>query len=169
VSTLKPIIDSSYNTLPNSENTAFGGGSRNAFLALCAGLTHPETFSKVMSFSPAIWLGEGGGKLPLGQPVWFTTNHLGIWIDTHNVPSNLEFFLHTGTNEEQGTGGNYPYAYKADGTKLEWEDVYWLGAYKIKSKLNLDSVHFHETGGSHTPSHWKQYVDDALQVLGFYP
>jgi len=169
VNTLKPIIDSSYNTLPDSENTAFGGGSRNAFLALCAGLTHPETFSKVMSFSPAVWLGEGGGKLPLGQPVWFSTNQLGIWLDSHNVPSDVEFFLHTGRNEWQGTGGAYPYAYTSSGTKLEWEDVYYTGAKKIKSKLGLSGLNYHETSGSHTPSHWKQYVDDALWVLGFYP
>jgi len=168
VNTLKPIIDTSYNTLPDSENTAFGGGSRNALFALCAGLKHPETFSKVMAFSPAIWIAEGGGKLPLGQPVWFSSNQLGIWIDSHGVPSDVEFFLHTGTNEWQGTGGAYPYAY-AGGEKLEWEDVYYRGALKIKTKLDLDSVHFHETGGTHTPSHWLGYVDDALQVLGFYP
>ena len=127
-----------------------------------------------MSFSPAIWLGEGGGKLPLGRPVWFSTNQLGIWLDSHNIPSNVEFFLHTGTNESQGTGGSYPYAYtslvQTPETKLEWEQVYYRGAYKIATKLNLvGSVHFHTTGGSHTPSHWKGYVDNAIYVLGFYP
>ncbi|MEA3478898.1 MAG: hypothetical protein U9R60_12005, partial [Bacteroidota bacterium] len=127
------------------------------------------TFSKVMSFSPAVWVAEGGGKLPLGQPVWFSSNQLGIWLDTHNVPSNVEFFLHTGTNEWQGTVVNYPYAYTADGTKLKWKQVYYNGAKKIKTKLDLDGEHYHVTGGSHTPSHWRDYVDDALQVLGFYP
>ena len=170
VNTLKPIIDSSYNTLPDSENTAFGGGSRNALLALCAGLTHSETFSKVMSFSPAVWVAEGGGTRPLGEPIWFTTNQLGIWIDSYGAPSNVEFFLHTGTNEWQGTGGYYPYAYRSDGTKLEWKDVYLNGAKKIKTKLNLDSTHYQQlTGGTHTPSVWRDYVDDALYVLGFYP
>jgi len=172
VNTLKPIIDTSYNTLPDSENTAFGGGSRHALFALCAGLKHPETFSKVMAFSPAIWLAEGGGKLPLGQPTWFTRNQLGIWLDSNGAPSNVEIYLHIGENEWQGTGGDFPYAYTNPTdpeTKLEWKDVYLRGAIKIENKLDLDGDHYHVTNESHTPSVWQKYVVDALQVLGFYP
>ncbi|MEA3479786.1 MAG: alpha/beta hydrolase-fold protein [Bacteroidota bacterium] len=172
VNTLKPIIDTSYNTLPDRENTAIGGGSRHALFALCAGLMHHNTFSKVMAMSPAVWLAEGGSRLPLGKPTWFTTNQLGVWLDKNVTPPDVEFFLHIGTNEEQGTGGNFPYAYTDPTdpeTKLEWKDVYLRGAIKIEKKLDLDGEHYHVTNEGHLPSVWGEYGDDALQVLGFYP
>ncbi len=54
--TLKPHIDSHFRTLTDAANTAFGGSSMGGLISYYAALYHSETFSKVMVFSPSLWI-----------------------------------------------------------------------------------------------------------------
>jgi predicted alpha/beta superfamily hydrolase len=54
--TLKPYIDEKYRTLPDRANTGFGGSSMGGLISHYAALHHSETFSKVMVFSPSLWI-----------------------------------------------------------------------------------------------------------------
>lgn len=169
---LKPIVDSSYRTKPERRFTAIGGGSRHALFALYAGLTRPDIFSKVMAMSPAVWLAEGGNQLPLGYPRWLKTNQLKEWLDDNNAPTNVKFFLYIGTNEHTGPAEPYPYAYWTNGTDVTMQQVYKTGADYVKIRLSVDSVPFRYTvnvGGTHYPLVWREYIDDALHYLEFYP
>ncbi len=52
---LKPEVDASYRTLPQSETTAIIGSSMGGLLALWAGLRFGEVFGKVGALSPSLW------------------------------------------------------------------------------------------------------------------
>lgn len=54
--TLKPYVDKKYRVDKDPEHTGIGGSSMGGLISLYAGLTFPETFSKMMIFSPSLWL-----------------------------------------------------------------------------------------------------------------
>jgi len=54
--TLKPYIDSHFRTLPEREHTGIGGSSMGGLISLYAALKHPRAYSKLMIFSPSIWV-----------------------------------------------------------------------------------------------------------------
>ncbi|WP_369412172.1 TIM-barrel domain-containing protein [Hanstruepera marina] len=55
VNTLKPYIDSNYNTLKDKENTAIVGSSMGGLISHYAGLKYPNVFGKIGVYSPAFW------------------------------------------------------------------------------------------------------------------
>jgi predicted alpha/beta superfamily hydrolase len=54
--TLKPYIDKNFRTLPDRENTGIGGSSLGGLISIYAGLMFPETFGRLMVFSPSLWV-----------------------------------------------------------------------------------------------------------------
>lgn len=144
---LKPTIDSSYRTKTEREFTAIGGGSRCGLFALYAGLREPNTFSKVMALSPAVWLANNSTNF------WNTNNGLKIWFDYFKAPADVRYYQYYGTNE---------------GEKYYYDD----GVKRVENELKKDGVTTYKTqenpGGTHYPGVWAPYVDDALIWLGFY-
>ena len=57
--TLKPYIDRHFRTLPDRMNTGIGGSSMGGLITMYAGLRYPEVFSKLMVFSPSLWVSPG--------------------------------------------------------------------------------------------------------------
>ncbi|WP_250433191.1 TIM-barrel domain-containing protein [Hanstruepera flava] len=55
VYTLKPYIDSNYNTLKGKESTAIIGSSMGGLISHYAALKYPEVFGKIGVYSPAFW------------------------------------------------------------------------------------------------------------------
>jgi predicted alpha/beta superfamily hydrolase len=55
VHTVKPMVDSSYRTLPDRANTAIMGSSMGGLISHYAIAEYPEVFSKAGVFSPAYW------------------------------------------------------------------------------------------------------------------
>ena len=56
---LKPQIDKTYRTKPDRGHTGIGGSSMGGLISLHAGLTCPEVYSKLMIFSPSLWIAKG--------------------------------------------------------------------------------------------------------------
>lgn len=54
--TLLPNINKKYRTLPDSENTGIGGSSMGGLISLFAGLNYQRIFSKLLIFSPSLWI-----------------------------------------------------------------------------------------------------------------
>jgi predicted alpha/beta superfamily hydrolase len=52
---LKPFIDSTYRTLPQSESTGIAGSSMGGLISLYAGLKYGHVFGKIGALSPSIW------------------------------------------------------------------------------------------------------------------
>ncbi len=56
INTLKPVIDASYRTLPDRDNTAVLGSSLGGIASLYFGWDFPATFARVAPFSGSWWL-----------------------------------------------------------------------------------------------------------------
>lgn len=54
--TLKPYVDSHFRTLPGREHTGIGGSSMGGLISIYAGLMYPGIYSKLMIFSPSLWV-----------------------------------------------------------------------------------------------------------------
>lgn len=54
--TLKPYIDKHFRTLSDRNHTGIGGSSMGGLLSIYAGLMYPEVYSKVLVFSPSLWV-----------------------------------------------------------------------------------------------------------------
>lgn len=54
--TLKPYVEKKYRVLSDAAHTGIGGSSMGGLISLYAGLCYPEIFSKMMVFSPSLWL-----------------------------------------------------------------------------------------------------------------
>lgn len=54
--TLKPYIDRHFRTLPEWEHTGIGGSSMGGLISIYAALMYPEVYSKVLLFSPSLWV-----------------------------------------------------------------------------------------------------------------
>jgi predicted alpha/beta superfamily hydrolase len=52
---LKPLIDSTFRTLPDAADTALGGSSLGGLISLALGLTHPDVFGRIAALSPSVW------------------------------------------------------------------------------------------------------------------
>ncbi len=54
IHTLKPLVDSTYRTLPDRENTAVMGSSMGGLISFLLAWRHPEVFSKAGCLSPVL-------------------------------------------------------------------------------------------------------------------
>jgi predicted alpha/beta superfamily hydrolase len=54
---LKPQIDAKFRTLAGREHTGIGGSSLGGLITIHAGLLFPDTFGRLMVFSPSLWVG----------------------------------------------------------------------------------------------------------------
>ncbi len=53
---LIPKVNERYRTFTGAEHTGIGGSSMGGLISLYAGLNHQDVFSKVMVFSPSLWI-----------------------------------------------------------------------------------------------------------------
>lgn len=166
---LKPNIDSRFHTLPDRSHTAIGGGSRCALLAIHAGLVASDTFSRVMSFSPAVWIAEGGPRVELpGLTTWYSDNGLQAWFDANQAPTNVKYFLYIGTNEV--TGYASPYVKNSLGERIIIQYAYLSGALRVRYALYYDGVtvnYIENNGGEHYPRVWRAYIKTVMNWFGF--
>lgn len=54
--TLKPHIDKTFRTLPGREHTGIGGSSMGGLISIYAAMQNPLLFSRLMVFSPSLWV-----------------------------------------------------------------------------------------------------------------
>lgn len=54
--TLKPYVDAHYRTKKEREFTGIGGSSLGALISIYGGFLYPEVYSKLMLFSPSLWV-----------------------------------------------------------------------------------------------------------------
>ena len=81
--TLKPYIDHNFRTLTGREHTAIGGSSMGGLISIYAALMYPQVYSKMMIFSPALWV---------TSKIYFEAIH---FVN----PFNTKIYLYAGGNE----------------------------------------------------------------------
>jgi predicted alpha/beta superfamily hydrolase len=68
VKTVKPLIDSTYRTLPDRDNTAVMGSSMGGLISHYAINQYPGVFSKAGVFSPAYWTAPASYEFVASKP-----------------------------------------------------------------------------------------------------
>jgi enterochelin esterase-like enzyme len=133
---LKPFIDSSYRTLPESANTGLGGSSLGGLVTLYLGLQHPGIYGKLAVLSPSIW--------------WDNRVILNLVRMTEPKPP-LRIWLDIGTGE----GGKHV----RDARELRDELV------KAGWVLGSDLVYAEIPEAGHNEAAWAARVGPFLQFL----
>lgn len=160
--TLKPLIDSRYRTRPDRANTGVGGSSMGGLIALYAGLTRPETFSKVMAMSTAVWFAEGGGP-------WLSNNRLLRHVQEHAPPSDVRFYLDVGTSES--SRDTDPDVLDAGGRRVTYARAYREGSEAVAAALRQQGIpaahlrHVVDEGAMHHENAWASRFEGAVLWL----
>lgn len=161
--TLKPEVDRRYRTLRGREHTGIGGSSMGGLIALYAGLTRPDVFSKVMAMSPAVWFAEQGGA-------WLSANQLLTEMrQTRSLPRTVRFYVDVGTAER--SRGTDPTVVDAAGQPVSYPRAYVEGARAAVEALRAGGVpeanlkYVEEEGAVHHESAWARRFEDAVVWL----
>ena len=139
VETLKPYVDKNFRTLPTREFTGVGGSSMGGLISIYAGLKYPEVFSKLMIFSPSLWVTPK------------------IYFDAINFkqPFPTAIYLYAGGAESVNMVPNVEHLKRV----LEKENV---AETKITIKLSIDP------DGQHQEAFWGEEFPLAVDFLFFH-
>jgi predicted alpha/beta superfamily hydrolase len=125
--TLKPYIDKNYRVLTDAVHTGIGGSSMGGLISLYAGLTHQEVFSKMMIFSPSLWLSKRIYQLAKKfTPV--KASHLYLYAGGKESQAHLPNVMRFGADllSNLGDGLRFKFSHNPDGVHHEtnWRDEF---------------------------------------------
>ncbi|MGM9988270.1 MAG: alpha/beta hydrolase [Bacillaceae bacterium] len=144
VQTLKPYIDATYRTKADRTHTIIAGSSMGGFISLYAAFKYPEVFSKVGSFSTAIW---------------FEKEQLFHFIKENFGTLPLRIYMDIGTKEVTGPEGrNFESVYLNDSMALE---QLLKGLGQPKEQL----LHVIEEGATHYETAWARRFPDFIRWI----
>lgn len=134
---LKPFVDKKFRTLSDRHHTGIGGSSMGGLISIYAGLMYPEVYSKLMIFSPSLWVAP---KIHFHSIHFVQSQDTKIYLyggeaESVNMIPNLRRFR--SALEEQGNGAS-----------LEFE-------------LNVDPY------GQHNETRWGEEFPRAVEWLFF--
>lgn len=136
--TLKPAVDGSYRTKSDRLNTGIGGSSVGGLLTIYAGLMFPNTFGRLMIFSPSLWI---------SPRIYFDAIHFF-------EPFETKIYIYAGGKE----GANMiPNVNKLKET-LQSQG---FGYSRVQIKTSIDPK------GKHSEERWSEEFPHALKWLFF--
>lgn len=137
--TLKPYVDSVYRTKSEREFTGIGGSSLGALISIYSGFLYPEVYSKLMIFSPSLWVNPENNFPQMN----------------FKNPYDIKVYMYGG--EMEGSQMTERIS-KFEETMESWEDSHSL-QFEFKISVN------HE--GKHQEFFWSQEFPRAMEWL-FY-
>lgn len=136
---IKPIIDQTFRTNPERENTLFGGSSMGGLISFYAGFYRQDVVSKTLCFSPAFLL------------------------------SNNRLFLKMIDELIDKYGNNVKMSFLSGGKELDSEilyPTYKVYNHLFKRGFTIDQVHLViDSKGIHNESFWSKYFKNAVEFL----
>lgn len=135
--TLKPFVDQLYRTKKDRENTGIGGSSLGALISIYSGFLYPEVYSKLMLFSPSLWV-EPQNNFPM-----MNFKH----------PYKMKVYLYGGSKE----GSKMVNRIKKFSKSLEQWETDKLYDFEIKLNINPE--------GKHQEFYWSQEFPRAVEWL----
>ncbi|MGI6644441.1 MAG: alpha/beta hydrolase [Bacilli bacterium] len=82
VETLKPYIDSHYNTKPEREHTMIAGSSMGGLISFYAGLKHKDTFGMLGCFSSSFQINSAAARQEFIESLDLTADLSRIYLDS---------------------------------------------------------------------------------------
>lgn len=139
VETVKPLIDKTYRTKPDREDTALAGSSLGGVISIYAICKHPDVFGKAGVISPALWFGECAALK---------------YAQEHPPRADARIWVDVGTEE-----GEKKSAYVSQAREL----VELLEAKNLKRGVNVEYLEVE--GAVHHEKAWAERFDRALMFL----
>lgn len=137
--TLKPYVDENYRTKKDRDNTGIGGSSLGALISIYSGFLYPEVYSKLLIFSPSLWV-EPNNNFPMMN---------------FRVPFKTKIYLYGGGQE----GSKMVKRIHIFEEYLKrWEEKK-LFDFEFKTNINPE--------GTHNEFYWSQEFPRAIEWL-FY-
>ncbi len=135
--TLKPYVDKHFRTRPERQHTGIGGSSMGGLISIYAGFMYPEVYSKLLVFSPSLWVVPG---IHFEIMSFDESYDMRIYLyaggeESRFMVPNIERFV--ATVEEQGLGNS------------------------IKFNLSIDPK------GKHNETRWGEEFPKAVEWLFF--
>ncbi|MDY0930344.1 alpha/beta hydrolase [Chryseobacterium sp. CFBP8996] len=137
--TLKPFIDEHYRTKKDRENTGIGGSSLGALISIYSGFLYPEVYSKLLIFSPSLWI-EPNNNFPMMS---------------FRVPFKTKIYLYGGEQE----GAKMVKRIQVFENYLKRWEKKNLFDFEFRTNINPD--------GEHSEFYWSQEFPRAIEWL-FY-
>lgn len=135
--TLKPYIDANFRTKKDRDFTGIGGSSLGGLISIYSGFLYPEVYSKLLIFSPSLWI-EPHNNFPMLR---------------FRSPYKTKVYLYGG--ELEGSKMVKRMEQFEQNLKL-WEDNN-LFDFEIKTSINAD--------GTHNEFFWSQEFPKAIEWL----
>ncbi len=135
--TLKPFVDKHFRTIPDRAHTAIGGSSMGGLISIYAGLMYPEVYSKLLIFSPSLWVAPN---------IHFHSIHM-------EEPYDMKIYIYGGEGESVNMVPNIKKFKRA----LEESG----SAANIQFKVSIDPK------GEHNEERWGKEFPKALKWLFF--
>jgi predicted alpha/beta superfamily hydrolase len=137
--TLKPFVDQNYRTKKDRENTGIGGSSLGALISIYSGFLYPEVYSKLLIFSPSLWV-EPNNNFPMMN---------------FRTPFNIKIYLYGG---EQEGSKMVKRIHVFEQYLKRWEKKN-LFDFEFRTSINPE--------GTHSEFYWSQEFPKAIEWL-FY-
>lgn len=137
--TLKPFIDENYRTKKDRENTGIGGSSLGALISIYSGFLYPEVYSKLLIFSPSLWV-EPNNNFPMMN---------------FRVPYKIKIYLYGGGKE----GSKMVKRIRIFEEYLKRWEKKNLFDFEFRTNINPE--------GTHSEFYWSQEFPRAIEWL-FY-
>lgn len=115
ISDLKPLIDSTYRTLSDKNNTAIGGSSLGGLISFIAAWEHPDVFSKVACLSPAFKISD--------------IDFVKTVKDYNGLKKSIKFYIDNGNiglEKKLQPGVDEMLSVLKDKGYVEGKDIYWF-------------------------------------------
>jgi predicted alpha/beta superfamily hydrolase len=137
--TLKPFVDEHYRTKKDRDNTGIGGSSLGALISIYSGFLYPEVYSKLLIFSPSLWV-EPNNNFPMMS---------------FRIPFKTKIYLYGGGQE----GSKMVKRIHVFEEYLKRWEKKNLFDFEFKTSINPE--------GTHSEFYWSQEFPRAMEWL-FY-
>lgn len=137
--TLKPYVDMQYRTKKDRENTGIGGSSLGGLISIYSGFLYPEVYSKLMIFSPSLWV-EPNHNFPMMS---------------FRKPFKTKIYLYGGEREGSKMVKRI-FQFEKNLKKWEYQNLF---DFEFKTSINPE--------GTHNEFYWSQEFPKAIEWL-FY-
>lgn len=137
--TLKPFVDENYRTKKDRENTGIGGSSLGALISIYSGFLYPEVYSKLLIFSPSLWV-EPNNNFPMMH---------------FRVPFKTKIYLYGG-GQEGSKMVKRIHIFEESLKKWEKNNLF---DFEFRTSVNPE--------GTHSEFYWSQEFPRAIEWL-FY-
>lgn len=135
--TLKPYVDENYRTKKDRDNTGIGGSSLGALISIYSGFLYPEVYSKLLIFSPSLWV-EPNNNFPMMN---------------FRVPFKIKIYLYGGSQEGSKMVKRI-HIFEEYLKKWEKKNLF---DFEFRTSINPE--------GTHSEFYWSQEFPRAIEWL----